>query len=155
MAIQADRPGVAVLPPILYGAALVVVWVLRRVLPLAVPAPRALFWLGIALLLVACCLALWGHRTMHSAGTNVNPLLPATTVVTRGPFRYSRNPLYLSLALLFLGVSFAMSTWWGVIVAVPVLLVMHYGVVLREERYLEEKFGDVYRQYRGRVRRYL
>jgi protein-S-isoprenylcysteine O-methyltransferase Ste14 len=85
----------------------------------------------------------------------VNPLLPATTVVTRGPFRYSRNPLYLSLALLFLGVSFAMSTWWGVIVAVPVLLVMHYGVVLREERYLEEKFGDVYRQYRGRVRRYL
>ena len=143
------------LPPLLYGAAFLVVLALRRVWPLAIPAQRTALWLGMVLLVVSGGVALWGHRTMHAAGTNVNPLLPAIAVVTGGPFRFSRNPLYLALAMLFLGLSLAIGTWWGVVVAAPVLLVMHYGVILREERYLERKFGESYRRYRSRVRRYL
>ena len=92
---------------------------------------------------------------MHAAGTNISPLRPTTSVVTTGPFRFSRNPLYVALTLLYLGLTLAFNTWWGIVVLIPLLIIMHYGVVLREERYLEQKFGETYRQYRSQVRRYL
>jgi len=92
---------------------------------------------------------------MQAAGTNINPSLPATTIVSSGPFRYSRNPLYVALTLLYLGLTLAFDTWWGIVVLIPVLLVMHLGVVLREEQYLDQKFGESYRRYRSEVRRYL
>jgi protein-S-isoprenylcysteine O-methyltransferase Ste14 len=92
---------------------------------------------------------------MQAAGTNVNPALPTTAIVASGPFRFSRNPLYLALTLLYLGLTLAFNTWWGIVVLIPVLIIMHRGVVLREERYLEQKFGETYRHYRSKVRRYL
>ena len=70
-------------------------------------------------------------------------------------FRFSRNPLYLSLTLLFTGLSLVMNSLWGLVVLVPVLVVMHVGVIRREERYLEAKFGESYRQYCSEVRRWL
>ncbi len=92
---------------------------------------------------------------MRAAGTNINPSLPALAIVRSGPFRYCRNPLYLALTLLFVGLTLAFNTWWGIVILVPLVIVMHVGVVLREERYLEQKFGETYRQYRSKVRRYL
>lgn len=92
---------------------------------------------------------------MQAAGTNVNPALPTTAIVTAGPFRLSRNPLYLALTLLYFGLTLAFNTWWGIVVLVPLLIIMHRGVVLREERYLEQKFGENYRQYRSKIRRYF
>ena len=92
---------------------------------------------------------------MHAAGTNVNPGRPTTAIVTSGPFRFSRNPLYLSLTLLYFGLILAFNTWRGIILLVPLLIIMHFGVVLREERYLEQKFGDEYRDYKARVARYV
>src|SRR5215510_7754334 len=117
--------------------------------------PCLALWLGLALLVLGVGIAAWGRRTMQAAGTNVNPALPTTAIVTSGPFRFSRNPLYLALTLLYLGLTLALNTWWGIVVLVPVLIIMHRGVVLREERYLEHKFGETYRQYRSKVRRYL
>jgi protein-S-isoprenylcysteine O-methyltransferase Ste14 len=104
---------------------------------------------------LAVGIAAWGIQTMQAAGTNVNPALPTTAIVASGPFRFSRNPLYLALTLLYLGLTLAFNTWWGIVVLVPVLIIMHRGVVLREERYLEQKFGKTYRQYRSKVQRYL
>ena len=92
---------------------------------------------------------------MKQAGTNVNHLQPATSLVITGPFRFSRNPLYLSLTILFAGLSLVVNTLWGFIALVPVLVVLHFGVILREERYLEAKFGESYRQYRSQVRRWF
>ena len=92
---------------------------------------------------------------MRTAGTNINPSLPALAIVQSGPFRYCRSPLYLALTLLFVGLTLAFNTWWGIVILVPLVIVMHVGVVLREERYLEQKFGETYRQYRSKVRRYL
>lgn len=152
---QADNPGVLVLPPLLFGVAALVVVALHWLLPLRIPAHHTAFWLGIVLLVTGGGIAAWGLRTMRAAGTNINPSLPTTALVIGGPFRFSRNPLYLALTLVFLGISFAIDTWWGVVVIVPVLLVLHHGVVLREERYLERKFGERYRQYQSMVRRYL
>jgi protein-S-isoprenylcysteine O-methyltransferase Ste14 len=155
MAASTDNPGVIVLPPLLYGAAFVVVLVLRWFWPLPIVGHAVTLWVGIALLVLGIGIAIWGRRTMQVAGTNISPSLPATTIVTSGPFRFSRNPLYVALTLVYLGLTLAFNTWWGVVFLAPVLVIMHRGVVLREERYLGEKFGDSYRQYRHKVRRYL
>jgi protein-S-isoprenylcysteine O-methyltransferase Ste14 len=85
----------------------------------------------------------------------VDPTLPTTAIVTSGPYQYSRNPLYLGLTLIFVGLTLTMNTWWGIVALIPLVMVMHNAVVLREERYLAEKFGESYRQYRAKVRRYL
>ena len=85
----------------------------------------------------------------------MDPARPTTAIVTSGPFRFSRNPLYVALTFLYFGLTLAVNTWWSMVVLVPLLIIMHRGVVLREERYLEQKFGETYRQYRSKVRRYL
>ena len=92
---------------------------------------------------------------MEGAGANVNPSLPATTLVISGPFQFSRNPMYVARTVLYLGLGVLMNALCVVAVLVPLLLVMQYGVIRREERYLEAKFGDAYRQYRSAVRRWL
>jgi protein-S-isoprenylcysteine O-methyltransferase Ste14 len=155
MATSTDKPGVVAPPPLLYGGAFVLVLVFRWFWPMPIFGHAVALWLGLALLVLGVGIAAWGIRTMQAAGTNVNPALPTTAIVASGPFRFSRNPLYLALTLLYLGLTLAFNTWWGIVVLVPVLIIMHRGVVLREERYLEEKFGETYRQYRSKVRRYL
>lgn len=155
MHLQEDKPGVAILPPILFGIALLIAIALHWRFPLRLPGRDVTLTLGIVLLIAGVGLAVWGHDVMVRAGTNVNPLKPTTAIVTAGPFRYSRNPLYISLTLIFLGISFILGMAWGVVVLVPALLVLHFGVVLREERYLERKFGETYREYKRRVRRYV
>jgi protein-S-isoprenylcysteine O-methyltransferase Ste14 len=155
MATSADNPGVVARPPLLYGAALVIVLVCRWFWPMPISGQAAALWPGLALAALGVGIAIWGRRTMRAAGTNINPALPATAIVTSGPFRFSRNPLYFALTMLYLGLTLAFNTWWGVVVLVPLLIIMHRGVVLREERYLEEKFGESYRVYKTRVRRWL
>jgi len=154
MTSSADNPGVVALPPVLYGVAFLVVLVVRSLWPMPI-FPAAYLWPGLTVAVIGIGIAIWGRRTMRAAGTNINPSLPALAIVQSGPFRYSRNPLYLALTLLFLGLTLAVNTWWGIVVLVPLASVMHVGVVLREERYLDQKFGEAYRQYRSRVRRYL
>jgi protein-S-isoprenylcysteine O-methyltransferase Ste14 len=155
MTVSGDNPGVVALTPLLYAAALAVVIVLSWFWPMPIFAQAVALWAGLVLIAIGVAAAIWGRRTMRAVGTNINPALPATTIVTSGPFRFSRNPLYFALTLLYLGLTLAVNTWWGIVVLVPLLTVMHRGVVLREERYLEEKFGGRYRQYRSKVRRYL
>ena len=155
MATSADNPGVVVRPPLLYGAAFVVVLVLRWFWPMPIFGHAVALWPGLALGVLGVGIAIWGRRMMQVAGTNINPALPTTAIVTSGPFRFSRNPLYLAATLLYLGLTLAFNTWWGIVVLVPFLIIMHRGVVLREERYLERKFGDSYRRYRSKVSRYL
>ena len=92
---------------------------------------------------------------MRRAGTNIRPDRPATVIVTDGPFRFSRNPLYLSLTLVYVGIASMMNALWPLLLLVPLLLIVQRGVVLREERYLEAKFGETYRSYKTRVRRWF
>jgi protein-S-isoprenylcysteine O-methyltransferase Ste14 len=150
-----DSPGVVVLPPLLYGAAFIALLVLRWLWPMPILGARNALWSGLVLLVLGAALAVAGRRALTAAGTNVNPSLPATVLVTSGLYRRSRNPLYVALTLFYLGLTALANTWWGIVLLAPVLIVMHVGVVLREERYLERKFGDAYRQYRSRVRRYF
>jgi protein-S-isoprenylcysteine O-methyltransferase Ste14 len=150
-----DKPGVIMLPPALYGIGLAAVLLLRWFWPFPIAESGAPLWVGLALLVAGGAFGVWGQTLMGAARTNVSPALPTTAIVTSGPFRISRNPLYLALNLLFLGLTVAINTYWGVVALAFLLPVLHYGVVLREERYLERKFGDGYLRYKARVRRYL
>jgi len=92
---------------------------------------------------------------MRRAGTNVRPDQPATAIVVDGPFRFTRNPLYLGLTGLYAGVALLVDALWPLLLLVPLLVIVKWGVIHREERYLEAKFGETYRLYKARVRRWL
>jgi protein-S-isoprenylcysteine O-methyltransferase Ste14 len=150
-----DTAAVIAPPPLIYLAGLVV----GLILGAAVPAPfvprGVASVIGVVLIATALWLALWGTRTMRRAGTSVRPDVPTTALVTTGPFGFSRNPLYVSLALLYAGLAIAARSLWALLLLIVVLVVTHRGVIGREERYLERKFGDDYLQYKARVRRWL
>lgn len=143
------------LPPLIFGAALIAGLVLDWAFPAPfLPAP----WtrpVGVPLVAAAFVLAGWANRAMHRAGTNVDPRKPATALVTDGPFRFTRNPIYLAMTLLCLGVAALADALWVLLLLLPALGVIRYGVIAREERYLERKFGQAYRDYRASVRRWV
>ena len=110
---------------------------------------------GIVLIILAPTLALSALITMKAAGTNVDPAKPALTIVRGGPFRFTRNPMYLALCLVQVAIGFFLDDWITLLFVVPLALIFHYGVVLREERYLAAKFGEPYLQYKRDVRRWI
>ncbi|HYM70600.1 MAG TPA: isoprenylcysteine carboxylmethyltransferase family protein [bacterium] len=150
-----DTAGVVARPPLIYLAAVVVGFVLRALAPTPF-FPRALgYQLGAILILIAVALLLWGVREMRRAGTSESTAVPTSALVTTGPFRLSRNPLYVSLTLCYLGTMIAAQALWGLALAVVVLAVMRRGVIDREERYMERRFGAEYLRYKERVRRWM
>jgi len=156
MSPKGETAGVVVPPPLLYVGGFLVGLALDWLLPLGrLPRSRFLMAVGIALLLVQLPLGVAAFRAMRRAGTQVNPYKPTTAMVTSGVFRISRNPIYLSFTLLYLGLVLLLGTVWPLCLLVPVLVVMQRGVILREEQYLEARFGEAYRRYRERVRRWL
>jgi len=150
-----DSPGVIVIPPLLYLGTLIVGVILHVLVPLPAFPPLPARIVGVVLIVASAALARWGERTMRRAGTNVRPDRPTLAIVTDGPFRFSRNPLYVSLTGLYLGIALIIDDVWPLVLVVPLLIVMRWGVVAREERYLDAKFGEPYRAYRARVRRWL
>lgn len=150
-----DTAGVVARPPLLYLGSLLA----GAGLDLAFPAPipdHALRLPAAGLLVAAgAVLAIACFRRFKAAGTNVPTWMPTTALVTGGPYRISRNPIYLALTLVYLGLALAWGSLWPVVLLAPLLIVMRYGVIGREERYLEARFGDAYRAYRAAVRRWI
>jgi protein-S-isoprenylcysteine O-methyltransferase Ste14 len=118
--------------------------------------PRAIS-LGIAIVLfiIAPLLAIPAIWRMKAAGTNVHPSEPTTTIVRGGPYRFTRNPMYLALTLLQIGVAFVLNDAITFLFAAALALTLHFGVILREERYLEAKFGEEYLALKRSVRRWI
>jgi len=152
-----DRSGALVHPPVLYVGGLALGLVADRLWPLPGFAfvPIARLAGGLALVLVGAAIIAAFLRQFRRAGTNVPVNRPTTALVTVGLYRYSRNPAYVGLTAIYLGLGVAFDSPWVVALAVPVLAAMRYGVIAREEAYLERKFGDAYRSYKARVRRWL
>ena len=151
-----DHPGVAVFPPLLFAGCLAAGLALHWLWPLATGMawlPRAIV-AGLALV-VAAALGLGGERALHGAGTNVRPDLPTTTVVSGGVYRITRNPLYLALLLIYTAVALFTNALWPFVLWAVLLPLLVKGIVEREERYLERKFGQPYLDYKARVRRWI
>jgi protein-S-isoprenylcysteine O-methyltransferase Ste14 len=151
-----DIPGVIAPPVVLYAIFFVGTFLLQRVFPLPIPlSRRAAFWPTAIFLNLSWLLALWAAWAMVRAKTRINPLRPATCLVRFGPFKYSRNPLSISLVFLYVGMAFQINTLWPLFFLPVFLIVYQYGIIRREERYLESKFGDEYRAYCASARRWL
>jgi len=152
-----DVAGVIALPPFIFLGFLVAAAVLEAVVPLPVLGAHALarYLAGAALAACGFVLIGVGMRRFVAAGTNIPPNLPTTALVVDGIYGRTRNPLYLGTILVYLGLSIAAGSLWAIVLVVPLLWVINVGVVAREERYLERKFGDAYRAYKGRVRRWV
>jgi protein-S-isoprenylcysteine O-methyltransferase Ste14 len=150
-----DNPGVIAFPPLIFALCLVVGTAVHvafpiRVLPLATSRIA-----GTILICVAGGTAFWARQVMTKDGTNIRPDKPALAIVASGPFRLTRNPMYVSLCLLQVGIALLIDGLMPLLLVIPLVLMLHFGVILREERYLEAKFGGRYVTYRSRVRRWL
>ena len=152
---NADNPGVIAPPPLIYAGALAIGLLANRRYRLAF-LPRGLSRvLGWPLIFGGLMIGTLGFREMKRAGTNVDPREPTTTIVTDGPYRFTRNPLYLSMTLTYAGITARANALPAALLLPLVLRIMRRGVIEREERYLEGKFGDEYLSYKARVRRWI
>lgn len=151
------RPSEFPWPPVLFLLVVVCAWVLNLFWPLAWPGIRDVpaKAIGIGFILVGFGIALWGLVTMLRGRAQVRPDREATVLITNGPFRRFRNPMYVGYALLLLGMSDTMQNIWVALLVPVFVLALTWLAILPEERHLEEKFGDAYRQYKSTSRRWI
>jgi protein-S-isoprenylcysteine O-methyltransferase Ste14 len=144
------------MPPLLYLGALVAGVVAKWVLGGSIAPGSALRLVAGAVLVAAgVAVGLRFSRAFERAGQDRSPRTPTPSIVSDGLYRYSRNPAYVSLTAILLGLAFLLDNPWLLGLTVPVVVVMHFGVILREEAYLQRKFGDEYLRYKEQVRRWL
>ena len=142
-------------PPLIYLGAIALGLLLHFAWPVRL-VPRAVsVLLGGTAVLVAVALFLYAVRTFRTAGTPVPGNRPTSTIVRTGPYRRSRNPIYLSFSLLQLGVAFWVNSLWLLVTLMPAVALMSFVVIPREEHYLESRFPSDYLPYKASVRRWL
>jgi protein-S-isoprenylcysteine O-methyltransferase Ste14 len=142
-------------PPIVYLLSIVVGLVLHAIWPVRI-VPRALgASVGAVIVLLAIALFITAVRTFRRAGTPVPGNQPTTTIVRDGPYRFTRNPIYLAFSLLQLGLALWVNTLWLLLTLVAAFTLMSFVVIPKEERYLERRFPGEYRSYTESVRRWL
>jgi protein-S-isoprenylcysteine O-methyltransferase Ste14 len=142
------RPPAIYLTAIVTGLVLHFAWPIPFVPSLAMP-------FGVLIAVLAVTLFIWSIRTFHSAGTPVPGNRPTTTIVKVGPYRFSRNPIYLAFSLFQTGIALGVNDAWILVTLVPAISIMSFVVIPREERYLEARFGEEYAGYKASVRRWL
>jgi len=148
-------PGLKFPPPLLVLAVIGVAWLADRVRPLPISSGEAPLLLGVAVIVIAVLLALLALVHFIEARTKLEPWQPTSTVIQKGLFRYSRNPIYLSYCIATIGTGLVLNSWWIVVGVTMLKPLLERFVISREEAYLEKKFGDSYLQYKDRVRRWL
>jgi protein-S-isoprenylcysteine O-methyltransferase Ste14 len=156
-ATSRDVAGVLAPPPLIYMGFLIAGIGLQVVWPAALVSTIFALRVGIgsALGLLGMAISISGVLQFRRSGTEYHPNRPATALVMDGPYRLTRNPMYMGLTLLYGGIALGANSAWILGLLVPLLIVLHYGVIFREEAYLERKFGDAYREYKAKVRRWL
>jgi len=148
-------PGVHLPPPLVYLGAILLGVAVDRFIPLRVLPDVIASWVGGAFVLSALILNGLGMREFRRAGTTVRPDRPASALVTTGPFRFSRNPFYLALAVFQTGIGIWMNSLWVLALVVPAVAIISRIAIPREECHLAENFGSAYQDYQASVRRWL
>jgi len=148
---QPTSSGVRIFPPAIHLVAIAIGFLLQWAVPIRISGLRIP---GFVLLAIALGLIVWTAILMSRAGTTPNPTRPTTALLIGGPFRFTRNPMYLAWELIVIGVGLAANAPWVMVMAVPAALLTRRLVIDKEERYLESKFGTEYLNYKSRVRRW-
>jgi protein-S-isoprenylcysteine O-methyltransferase Ste14 len=152
---NADNPGIITPPPFIYSWALAAGLLANRRVRLPFLPRRLARTLSPLLIICGFVVGLLGFREMRRAGTSVDPYEPATAVVTEGPYRFTRNPMYVGFTLMYVGISALANALLPILLLPAVQQLMRRGVIEREERYLEGKFGEEYLHYKAKVRRWI
>jgi len=154
---SSDTSGVRVLPPLIYAGLFLAGYAVHRFLPLRLwgDPPAALRLVGWGLILAGVLLAASAVMLFRRAGTTPNPTRPTTALVLHGPYRFTRNPMYVGLGLCYLGTALLVNSIWPLILLPGLIALVQRWVIAPEEAYLERKFGAEYRSYRTQVRRWL
>ena len=143
--------GVRIFPPAIHLVSIALGFLLQWAAPLPMFGMRIP---GVILLAIAVALMIWSVIVMSRAGTTPNPTRPTTALLTLGPYRLTRNPMYLAWELVIVGVGLVANAPWVILMAVPAALITRRLVIDKEEHYLETKFGPEYLDYKARVRRW-
>jgi protein-S-isoprenylcysteine O-methyltransferase Ste14 len=146
--------GVIAPPPVIFLAFLGLGFVLEGLLPGA-ELPTWAQWVGAVVIVAGVALVISFEVAFKRVGTNANPYRPSTALATDGPYRFSRNPAYVGMAIVYVGIALAAQAPWTLVMLVPALVVIQVGVIAREERYLERLFGEEYLSYKRTTRRWL
>ncbi len=152
-----DNPGVHFPPPLVYAIAFIAGWLLGRIWPLPVADAAAPWRVVVATLCAIVWLTLMfsAFATFARSRTTIIPNRAASTIVTRGPYRITRNPMYVSMVALYLALALFVNSWWPLFLLPVVVAIIDRLVIAREERYLDSAFPGEYAEYRKRVRRWL
>ncbi len=150
-----DRAEIILLPPLIYLGGLVAGFIVESWVPTSLGSRWPVSAAAVVLITAGALLGLWGELTMKRAGTSPFPWKPTQAIVDSGPYRFSRNPLYVAQALIHIGVAALGDSAWALGALLPVLVVVRYGVIKPEEEYLTRKFGEAYLAYTRRVGRWL
>lgn len=155
--VPPDHSNVMAPPPLVYAVAVLAGLGLEHwIWPLSLPLDdTAAHYAGWAVMLPGLALLAWAMRSFSRANTAIVPYNTTTTIVPTGPYRFTRNPMYIAMAIVQAGFGVMFATAWILLLVPPALLFIRYGVIAREERYLERKFGAGYLDYKQRVRRWL
>jgi protein-S-isoprenylcysteine O-methyltransferase Ste14 len=153
--VKPDTAGISVPPPAYYVAAFLVGVALELIFPTSWPSTGVR--VAAAVIGGGAWLALDGAATVifRRAGTSMIPMKPTTALVTSGPYRFTRNPMYVGMAFLYVALAFAFGVMWALVFLPAVIVCIDRLVIAREEPYLDRKFGQSYRDYKTRVRRWL
>jgi len=155
MTAQSDHAGVWFPPPFWYALAVLGGLLLDRRWPLPIAGGRLITVIGAVCVLGWVALAFDSIERFRRSKTTIVPIRPAEALVLSGSYRYTRNPMYVSLALLTIACGLLLATWWPVVLLLPTLVIVQLFVILPEERYLRRRFGPAYEAYTRRVRRWL
>lgn len=151
-------PGVRFPPPFLFAGGLMLAWLLHRGWPLPLPGVEGRGAARVAALLLGAAgigWMAWGLITFRRARTAIIPHHPASRLVTEGPYRFGRNPMYLGMSALYAAVAIRLDTLWALALFPLVIVLLHRLVIRREERYLSAEFGEEYDRFRARVPRWI
>jgi protein-S-isoprenylcysteine O-methyltransferase Ste14 len=155
-ATQEDHADVRILPPLLFLGGIALGVVLQWVVALPFATGSALrIVLGLGLVALGVGAMAWTLAWMHRTHQDPDPRTPSPELILGGPFRFSRNPIYVGMTLVQAGIGVALGNPWIVLLLAPTLWILTRGVIEKEEAYLERRFGDAYAGYRARVRRWL
>jgi protein-S-isoprenylcysteine O-methyltransferase Ste14 len=155
MAEARDNSGVRFPPPVVYVVGLVIGYLLERKHPLA-SLPRNFSIAGGVVLIVAGLLvARSAALTMWKAKTSMIPFRPTTAIVSDGVYRFTRNPMYLAMVVMYVGIALLIRAAWAFVLLPLVMIAVDRLVIAKEERYLRGKFGETYTNYCSRVRRWI
>jgi len=152
---ERDNPGIKVPPPLIYLLPLLLGLILDRKAHLAFLPSGVVRIIGWALIGSGALIAGWWRKTMRDADAPVRTDRPVPRLSTAGPFAYSRNPAYLSLAMIYAGIAALRNSLWTILFLPLVVYVIQREVIRREEQYLKRTFGEEYLAYKARVRRWV